>query len=118
MSWEILYYEDQTGHESVAAEIAEFPKKAQAKVLRFIDLLEQEGPVMIGGGYVRHVEGDIRELRIDFANDRFRILYFVVLDRTIVLLRAFEKKTQRTPRSEIATAARRLDDFMRRTGQG
>jgi len=118
VSWEILYYEDQTGHESVAAEIAEFPRKAQAKVLRFIDFLEQEGPVTIGSGYVRHVEGDIRELRIDFANDRFRILYFVVLDRTIALLRAFEKKTQRTPRSEIATAARRLNDFMRRTGQG
>ncbi len=118
MSWEILYYEDQTEHESVAAEIAEFPKKAQAKVLRFIDLLEQEGAVMIGGGYVRHVERDIWELRIDFANDRFRILYFVVLDRTIALLRAFEKKTQRTPRSEIATARQRLEDFMRRTGQG
>lgn len=118
MSWEILYYEDQTGHESVAAEIAGFPKKAQAKVLRFIDLLEQEGPVVIGGGYVRHVEGDIWELRIDFANDRFRVLYFVVLDRTIALLRAFEKKTRRTPRLEIATARRRLEDFVRRTGQG
>lgn len=118
MPWEILYYEDQTGHDSVEAEIAEFPKKARAKVLRFIDLLEQEGPVMIGGDYVRHVGGDIWELRIDFANDRFRILYFVVLDKTIALLRAFEKKTQRTPRSEIATATRRLDDFVSRTGQG
>jgi len=45
VSWTVFYYEDETGHESVEEEIGAFPKRAQAKILRFIDLMEEEGPV-------------------------------------------------------------------------
>ena len=106
----MLYYEDETGHESVADEIAAFPNKAQAKILRFIDLLEEEGPIRLGGQYTSHIEGDVWELRIDFGSDPFIVLYFTVVDRTVLLLRAFHKKTRKTPPSEIVTALRRRDD--------
>jgi len=114
VAWRVLYYEDATGHESVANELAAFPKKAQAKILRFIDLLEEEGPIRLGGEYTSHIEGDIWELRIDFGSDRFRVLYFTVVDRTVLLLRAFHKKTKKTPPPEIATAVRRRTDCLER----
>ena len=114
MSWRVLYYEDETGHESVADEIASFPNKAQAKILRFIDLLEEEGPIRLGGQYTSHIEGDVWELRIDFGSDRFRVLYFTVEDCAVLLLRAFHKKSQKTPPSEIATAVRRRVDCLER----
>ena len=109
VSWWVEYFEDETGHESVQGEIGGFPKKAQAKILRFIDLLQAEGPINLGAGYVRHIEDDIWELRVDSGHDRYRVLYFIITDRTIVLLRAFLKKTQRTPRGEIRTAQRRME---------
>ncbi len=112
--WKVVYYEDETGHESVVEEIGAFPKKAQAKILRFVDLLEEEGPVRLGADYTSHIDGDIWELRIDSGSDRFRVLYFTFVDRTVVLLRAFLKKTRRTPRAEIATALRRSSDFRER----
>jgi phage-related protein len=114
VSWTVLYYEDETGRESVPEEIGAFPKKARAKILRFIDLMEEEGPARLGSDYTRHIAGDIWELRIDSGSDRFRVLYFAVVDRTVILLRAFLKKTRRTPPAEIAAASSRRDDALRR----
>jgi len=115
VSWAILYYEDATGHDSVEEEIASFPKKAQAKILRFVDLLAEKGPSKLRAEYTGHLQNDIWELRIDSGSDRFRVLYFAVKGRTVVLLRAFLKKTQKTPPQEIATAKRRRDDWLART---
>ncbi|MBN1152252.1 MAG: type II toxin-antitoxin system RelE/ParE family toxin [Dehalococcoidia bacterium] len=109
-----MYYEDETGHESVVEEIGAFPKKAQAKILRFVDLMQAEGPTRLGADYSRHIDDDIWELRIDSGSDRYRVLYFTVASRTVVLLRAFLKKGKRTPPAEIATAARRRDACLRR----
>ena len=117
MSWKVIYYEDETGHESVDGEIANFPKKAQAKILRFIGLLEQEGPIRLGGDYTMHVADDIWELRVDLGTGRYRVLYFTVVKRTVVLLKAFQKKTRRTPKAEIAKAVARRMDYQRRTEQ-
>ena len=114
MVWRVLYYEDATRHESVANALAAFSKKAQARILRFIDLLKEEGPIGLGGEYTSHIEGDIWELRIDFGSDRFSVLCFTVVDRTVFLLRAFHKKTKKTPPSEIATAVRRRTDCLER----
>ncbi|MFW6057090.1 MAG: type II toxin-antitoxin system RelE/ParE family toxin [Chloroflexota bacterium] len=113
MSWRVEYYEDETGHRYAKEEIARVPKKARAKLLRFIDLLEEEGPIDMGGDYTAHVKDDIWELRVDFSSDSYRVLYFTVVDRTVVLLREFLKKTQKTPPSEISVAKRRRDDYLR-----
>lgn len=59
------------------------------------------------------IEGELRELRIRFANTRYRILY----QRSgglIVLLHAFEKNTGAVPASEKSLAKRRMADFRRR----
>lgn len=112
MSWTVLYYEDEKGHDSVVEEIGAFPKKAQAKILRFIDLMEEEGPVRLGADYTAHIGGNIWELRIDSGSARYRVLYFTVVNKTVVLLRAFLKKSRKTPAAEIATAVRRRDDCL------
>ncbi len=51
--------------------------------------------------YSRHIKGKIRELRVDFGRNKHRIFYFVFVNKTIVLLHAFLKKTAKTPISEI-----------------
>ncbi|MBN1856210.1 MAG: type II toxin-antitoxin system RelE/ParE family toxin [Dehalococcoidia bacterium] len=115
MSWNILYYEDETEHESVVEEIENFSEKARAKILRFIDLMEEKGPTKLRGEYTAHIQDDTWELRIDSGSDRFRVLYFAVKGRTVIMLRAFLKKTKKTPPREITTAKRRHDDWLART---
>ncbi|MBI2863369.1 MAG: type II toxin-antitoxin system RelE/ParE family toxin [Chloroflexi bacterium] len=46
-----------------------------------------------------------------------RTFYFAGAGRHIVLLHAFTKKTQKTPRTEIETAVRRMHDFLQRMGR-
>ncbi len=59
------------------------------------------------------IEGELRELRIRFANTRYRILC-QRSGNLIVLLHAFEKNTGAVPASEKALAKRRMVDFKRR----
>jgi phage-related protein len=50
---------------------------------------------------------DIWEARIQFGGDIFRILGFESGGRFVVLTNGFAKKTQKTPRSEIALAEKK-----------
>lgn len=60
--------------------------------------------------YSRHIKGKIRELRVDFGKNRFRIFYFLFIKKTIVILHGFKKDTQKTPPYEIAKAEKRLEE--------
>jgi phage-related protein len=59
------------------------------------------------------IAGELRELRVRFANTRYRVLY-QRSGNLVVLLHAFEKDTGAVPVSEKATAKRRMADFKQR----
>ena len=65
---------------------------------------------------VKHLEGKLWELREESQKTIYRIVYCFYTGRRIVLLHGFAKKTQKTPRREIVTAQRRLEDFIQRKG--
>ena len=109
----IEFYATEDGREVVAEFLDSLPPKHQAKAFREIDLLEEFGNGL-KEPYVKHIEGEVWELRIKFASDISRIFYFTWCADTIVLLHGFVKKTQKTPRAEIETASRRLNDYKRR----
>ena len=58
------------------------------------------------------LKGDIWELR-PLDN---RIMYAYWKDNTFVLLHYFNKKTKKTPKSEIQIAKNNLKDFLERNG--
>jgi phage-related protein len=109
--WSAVYYETQDGESVVEEEMRAFGTKAFARILRTIDLLEEFG-IGLDEDYVEHIEGKIWELRAS----RYRVLYFAFQDKQFVLLRAFMKKTRKTPRKEIKMAQNRLEDHVRRFG--
>ena len=77
--------------------------KEKAKVLKYVTfLVENNG--YLDEPYSKHIKGKIRELRVDFTNNRHRIFYFTFIRRTIILLHAFSKKTEKTPIDEILRA--------------
>ena len=51
-----------------------------------------------------------REIRVRDSSGAFRVIYVATFARTIYVLHAFEKKSQRTARGDIDLARRRYRD--------
>jgi phage-related protein len=60
--------------------------------------------------YIKHVEGRIWEMRLRGRGGIARALYVTATGRRVVVLRVFVKKTQKTPRREIALARKRAEE--------
>jgi len=56
--------------------------------------------------YLKHIEGTdgLYEVRIQHGSDIFRIFSFFDQGQLIVLINGFQKKTEKTPKSEIEKA--------------
>jgi phage-related protein len=56
--------------------------------------------------YLKHLSGTdgLYEIRIQAGNGAFRVFCFFDQSRLIILLNAFQKKTQKTPKDEISRA--------------
>jgi len=66
--------------------------------------------------YIKKMTGtdDIWEIWIQSGNNIFRILGFAKENNLVVLNHAFQKKTQKTPKKEIAIAEARKKDHLLR----
>ena len=77
--------------------------------LRVLDLLREFGP-RLPMPYARHIEGDLWELRPGAG----RLFYFLYTGRRFIILHGYRKKGRKAPKKEIATAHRRMMDFLER----
>lgn len=80
-----------------------------SKINDYIQALSVYG-TQIGEPYLKHLEGEIWELR----PLRDRILFAAWIDNSFVLLHTFMKKTQKTPKSEIEKAKKELSEIRQR----
>jgi len=104
--YQVKYYQNSS---TGKMPVLEYIKKDRSKIYKYIDYLElQKGYIEEPHG--RHITGKIRELRIDFSNNRHRVFYFVAIGKKIILLYAFFKKTNKTPRKEIIKAINNYND--------
>jgi len=115
MAWEIELYTTEKGECPVEAFILKIPKKAQAKVARYIRLLTEFG-LQLREPYVRDITGisKLKELRIPFRTDAYRIFYFAFTGQKFVLVHAIQKKTPKTPKRDLQIAEARLNDYLAR----
>ena len=67
----------------------------------------------LGMPLVRHIEGDIWEVRVRLEN-RIARLFFCLEGSTMVLLHAFIKKQQATPKQDLDLAKERLKTLKRK----
>ena len=98
-------------NEIVAAEIAALPADMQARFLRLSERIGQAGLESLGEPHVKHLEGKLWELRLTGRDGIARALYVTAIGRRVVVVRAFVKKTQKTPSAEIKLALRRAKDI-------
>lgn len=97
-------------NETVAAEIAALPADMQARFLRFAERIASAGLQGLGEPHVKHLEGKLWELRLTGRDGTARALYVTAIGQRVIVVRAFVKKTLKTPRAEIDLALRRAKE--------
>lgn len=111
-----VYYRDRTGCEPVNEFIEALPAKKAAKIDFYVEQYLNGQPIdapPVGYPITSQVRGELRELRVRFANTYFRVLYRRS-ENLHVLLHVFEKDTRQLPEAEIELAERRFADFKAR----
>ena len=113
--WAIVFFTELSGRSPVREFLAGLDAKSQARFIRSIEQLRERN-VYAREPLVRHLEGKIWELREESQTNIYRLLYFFFTGRQIVFLHGFQKKSQKTPRGEIAIAQERRETFLRHEG--
>jgi phage-related protein len=98
-------------NETVAAEIAALPEDMQARFVRLADRITLVGLQGLREPHVKHLEGKLWELRLTGRDGIARALYVTAIGQRVVVVRAFIKKTQKTPRAEIELALERAKEI-------
>jgi phage-related protein len=88
-------------------------KKVKEKFIWTFDLIEDLQ--IVPQTYLKHIENTngLYEIRVQLANDIFRVFCFFDQGKLIVLINAFPKKTQKTPKQEIALALKIKEEYER-----
>ena len=115
--YEIHFYKDKNEKEPVKEYIAGLASRTDKnsriklnKIMEYIKALSEYG-TQIGEPYIKHLDGEIWELR----PLRDRILFAAWDGNSFVLLHVFMKQTQKTPQREIERAKRNLADYQERS---
>lgn len=108
--WRIEFHATRRGKSPVEDFLDELPTPERAKARNVLRLLKEFG-VLLGLPHARPLSGHakLRELR----GGDVRLFYFAHTGRRFIILHGFRKKSQKTPPPEIATAERRMKEFLR-----
>jgi phage-related protein len=95
---------------TVAAEIEALPNDVRARFLRIVQMIEAWGIERMREPHVKHLDGRMWEMRMGGRDGISRVIYVTAAGRRVVVVRAFVKKTRKTPRSELELAHRRAKE--------
>ena len=107
----IEFYEKKDGTAPARDFLESLNPKMQAKMLRTIHLLRENG-TDLRSPYSKLLEDGIFELRAKVGSDITRVLYFFFVGRQVILTHGFIKKTQKTPKQEIEQAKKYRKDYI------
>jgi phage-related protein len=101
----------ETLNETVDAELADLPVDMRARLVRISELIESVGLPNVKEPHVRHVRGQLWEIRLRGKAGIARALYVTATEQRVVIVRAFIKKTEKTPTGEIDLALQRAKEL-------
>jgi phage-related protein len=109
---EIHFYKTSSGESPIEAFLDGLTSKQAQKVAWVMQLIEEIEQVPVT--YLKKLVNtdDIWEIRAQQGGNIFRLLGFFDGGKLIVLTNGFQKKTQKTPKAEIALAEERKKDYL------
>lgn len=106
MSWKINFYA------GVESQILDMPPKIQARMLKLLELIEKHG-ANLGSPHTEPVGDGLLEIRAKAQEGIGRGLFCYLKGKHIYVLHAFVKKSQKTPKSELALARQRQTEVQK-----
>lgn len=103
---QVTYYNDQ-----VVDEIKSWPPKLKSKYFRTLDLIEDQGP-QLGEPFTKALGHGLFEIRVKAQEGIGRAFFCYQVKAEIIILHAFIKKTQKTPKKELELAVKRLREIL------
>ena len=92
---------------AVDAEVNALPVDMRAQLARISFMIQEFGLDRVREPHVKHLEGPLWEMRMRGRDGISRALYVAARGQRVVIVRVFQKKTQKTPRREINLALSR-----------
>ena len=102
MNWHINFYSDKVEQTTLS-----FPPGILANFLHIAEMIEDFGPAL-GLPYTKTMGEGLFEIRAKGKEGIGRSFFCTVNGKEIVILHSFIKKSQKTPKRELATARKRL----------
>jgi len=103
-TWSVIF------DEAAADEYKALPADLQARFSRTLFLFREHGLLALKMPQARPVDGKLWELRASGKDGIARCLYVLDTGRSLMVLRVFVKKTQKTPRAEMNLAWARWEE--------
>ncbi|MBF0153018.1 MAG: type II toxin-antitoxin system RelE/ParE family toxin [Magnetococcales bacterium] len=104
MEWEIKFFNDE-----VRRGVDAWPRSVRAVFIRIVQRMTCYGP-NLGMPFTRALGDGLFEIRAKGQEGIGRAFFCFLVGRRIVILHVFIKKTEKTPKSELETALRRMSE--------
>jgi phage-related protein len=104
MEWEIIYYS-----EALQEKIYSFPSGIQARYVHLTDRMVIYG-ANLGMPHTRAMKDGLFELRLKSKEGIGRVFFCTLVNKRIVMLHSFIKKTDKTPSKELKIAISRMNE--------
>jgi len=105
VTYSILYYNEQ-----VQEDIMNLPDTLQARYLGLTSRMIEHGP-NLGLPHTDSFGSGLFELRLKGAEGIARVYFCMMVEKKIVMLHSFIKKTQKTPDKELKIAQSRMKEL-------
>jgi phage-related protein len=93
-------------------EIEALPADMLARFRRITELIQSVGLERVHEPYVKHFDGKLWEMRMSGRDGIARAIYVTATGRRVIVVRAFVKKTQKTPPGELEIARNRAKEIL------
>ena len=100
----------QTVNRAVEQELAALPTDMKARFARFTEVIQRDGLHSLPFGWIKPLGDKLWELRLTGRDGIARAIYITASGRRVVILRAFVKKTEKTPKRELDLACERAKE--------
>jgi phage-related protein len=107
--WRVIFYISSNGGTPIK-EFLDARPKAKSKAIRILSNIEEFGLSSVIPHVKKLTGTPLWEIRV-LGEDSIRILYVVRMEKKVLLLHGFIKKTNKTPAKEISLALSRLKEI-------
>jgi phage-related protein len=100
-------------HKKIEKELYKLPKIVQLKLKGLLEILESEGKLEIPFAKKLSKQEGLFEIRIKHKG-QWRVIYAYTINRSIIILNVFLKKTKKTPLKELNKSHKRLKTYLKK----